>query len=108
MTTFTYNSVNLPIKDRLTITNLLGLFESRLNAKWVSVTPAQSKVAHVLLIEVDHPGALPEEIGTDQTPLSVAVTANEQWPHRPTILRPIRAYGVNGIIVIQFDCAIAL
>jgi hypothetical protein len=100
MTTFTYNAAGLSVKDRLTISNLLGLFESRLNAKWVSTT-SPDKPAQAVLIDIDQPQGL-EQWGARSKNLkgTIAVTENDRWPEPPFISRPIRAYGPAGVVVL--------
>ncbi len=100
MTTLEYNSAGLSVKDRLTITNLLGLFSGRLNAKWVGLTQAGEKPAHIVLTDVDQPEGLQRWKESKQAPGRVAVTANDRWPDEQFIARPIRAFGPNGVIVL--------
>ena len=98
MMNFIYNSTGLSVKDRLTISNLLGLFQSRLNASWTQASQVQNKPAHLVLIDVD------KEEGRqswENAPKGrIAVTSDDRSRHQPFILRPIRAYGPNGVIVL--------
>jgi hypothetical protein len=98
MTTYIYNPINLPVKDRLTISNLLGLFQSRLTASWVPASQAPGKPVHVVLIDVDDPDGVAKWTGTKEA--RIALTSDDRSTHQPFILRPIRAYGANGVIVL--------
>ena len=63
MTTLIYNNANLSVKERLTISNLLNLFQSRLNASWLPASQVHDK------------------------PVQLAVTANDRSRHQPYISR---------------------
>lgn len=97
MKTHTYNSANLSIKERLAISSLLTLFESRLNAKWVAVNPGQGPAPDVVLVDADQPEGRQAAFNPRETILPV--TADDGWPP-PFIARPIRAYGASGLIVL--------
>ena len=100
MKTLTYNSANLSVKERLTISSLLSLFESRLNAKWVSVNHGQSQSPNVVFVDADRPEGRQalESAASGETLL--AVTSDDRWPHSPYVARPIHAYGPNGVVVL--------
>ena len=111
MTTFIYDSGNLSVKDRLTISNLLGLFRTRMNANWVQADRAPDKTVHLQLLDVDQD--VDQDVNQDvnqkdglqkweaAAPESrIAVTSDHRSARRPFISRPIRAYGSNGVIVL--------
>lgn len=101
MTKYTYNTANLSVKDRLTISNLLGLFHSRLTANWAPADQTGEKPAHLELIDVDQPEGLRKWDGASpQGTARIAVTADDRSARDPFISRPIRAYGANGVIVL--------
>jgi hypothetical protein len=100
MTTYIYDSASLSVKDRLTISNLLGLFQSRLNANWAPSSQLQNKQAHLVLIDVDQKEGLQNWETSNQPRARLAVTADDRSQHQPFISRPIRAFGANGVIVL--------
>ena len=100
MKTFTYNSNNLSIKERLTISSLLSLFESRLNAKWVSVSHGQSQTSHIVFADADQPEGRQILEASSSGETLLAVTADDRWPRPPFVARPIHAYGPNGVVVL--------
>jgi hypothetical protein len=100
MTTYIYDSANLSVKDRLTISNLLGLFQSRLNATWAPASQSQNKQTHLVLIDVDQKEGLERWENPNQPKARLAVTADDRSQHQPFISRPIRAFGANGVIVL--------
>jgi hypothetical protein len=97
--TFVYNSISLSTKDRLTIANLLALFSSRLNAKWVPATRNDATPTHLVLVDVDQPDG-PERWDSAPPQARIAITSGDQRPNLPFVSRPIRAYGPNGVIVV--------
>ena len=100
MKTLTYNSANLSTKERLTISNLLSLFDGRLNAKWISVNPGERQHPDVVFVDIDLPeGRLALEASPTGATI-LPVTADDRSQYSPSISRPIRAYGPNGLIVL--------
>jgi hypothetical protein len=99
MTTFIYDSASLSVKDRLTVSSLLGLFRSRLNANWVSAGERNNPV-HLLLLDVDQAEGLKSWEESSPAKARIAITADDRSRRQPLITRPIRAFGPNGVIVL--------
>jgi hypothetical protein len=98
--TLTYNSAHLSAKERLTISSLLSLFGSRLNAKWVAVNEGQGAVPDVVLVDGDQTKGREALAASSSRQTILPVTENDRWPHSPFVARPIRAYGPNGVVVL--------